>query len=197
MRINVLYKGVLVAATLCVAPAALSAAPRAGQPGADTLQSGKRAFAINASNLLQQVQFDAVSVKDDADQLQSRLLAPYESDGVADGDLLERVRDRVNEMDKLLSQLRENQTAASPWQQKAIDRIAPSVVNLTDTTQAAIISLNDNRGHPYLSNLPSLARDISDRASQIVRATENFERYASARHELRQLEQTLGLKGNS
>ena len=34
MRINLLYKGVLVAATLCVAPAALPASSRASQPGA-------------------------------------------------------------------------------------------------------------------------------------------------------------------
>jgi hypothetical protein len=196
MRINVLYKGVLVAVTLCVAPAALPAAPRAGQPGADRVESGKGAFAINASNLLQEVQIDAFRVRDNAEQLQEQLRIPSQNDWMSDGDLLERVRDRVNEMDKLLSQLRENQAAASPWQQKAIERIAPSVVNLTDTTQAAIVTLNDNHGRVGLSDLPGLARDISDRASQIVRATGDFERYANARHELRQLEQTLELKGS-
>ena len=119
------------------------------------------------------------------------------SDWESDGDLLERVRDRVNEMDKLLSQLRENQAEASPWQQKAIERIAPSVVNLTDTTQAAIVSLNDNQGHPYFSDLAGLASNIYNQASQIARTTGDFEQYANARHEVRQLKQTLGLKGNS
>jgi hypothetical protein len=100
-------------------------------------------------------------------------------------------------MDKLLSQLRENQAEASPWQQKAIERIAPSVVNLTDTTQAAIVSLNDNQGHPYFSDLAGLASNIYNQASQIARTTGDFEQYANARHEVRQLKQTLGLKGNS
>jgi hypothetical protein len=193
MRINLLYKGVLVAATLCVAPAALPAAPKASQPGATGSSEG--AFPITASNLLRQVQDDALSVRDNADRLRERLGDPS-SDWELEGDLLERVRDRVNEMDKLLSQLRENQAEASPWQQKAIERIAPSVVILTDTTDAAIASLNDNLTHPSLSNLPGLTRDIYDRASQIARATREFEQYANARHEVRQLEQTLKLNGN-
>jgi hypothetical protein len=194
MRINLLSKGVLLAATLCVAPAALPASPRASQPGAT--EPSKGAMPINASNLLRQVQMDALSVQDSADQLRLRVGDPS-SDWESEGDLLERVCDRVNEMDKLLSQLRENQAEASPWQQKAIERIAPSVLNLTDTTQAAMVSLNNNQGHPYFSNLPGLTRDIYDRASQIARATGDFERYANARHEVRQLKQTLGLKGNS
>ena len=100
-------------------------------------------------------------------------------------------------MDKLLSQLRENQAEASPWQQEAIERIAPSVPSLTDTTQDAIASLKNNREEIYFSNMVGLARDIYDRASQIVQTTRNFEEYANARHEVEQLRQTLGLKNNS
>jgi len=196
MRINVLYKGVLVAAMLCVAPAALSAAPRAGQPGADTVESGKGAFAINASDLLRQVQIDAISVRNRVDRLQVRLPDSYENGWEFDGDRLERVRDRVNEMDKLLSQLRENESTALPWQQQAIDRIAPTVVNLSDTTQEAIVSLNDNHGRIRFSNLKDLAGDMYNDATRIEQAIGNFEKYADARQEARQLRQTLGLKNN-
>jgi hypothetical protein len=196
MRINFFYKGVLLAATLCVAPAALPASSSASQPGASTAESSKGAFPISASNLLQRLQVDALRVQDSADLLRLRGGEPS-SDWESDGYLLERVRDRVNEMDNLLSQLRGNQAEASPWQQKAIERIAPSVVNLTDTTQAAIVALNNNQGHPYFSNLVGLAGDIYDRASQIARTTGGFEQYANARHEVHQLKQTLGLKGNS
>ena len=171
MRINLLYKSVLLAATLCVAPAALPASPRASQPGTRAMESSKGAMPINASNLLRQVQIDALSVRDNADQLRLRV---FENDWESDGGLLDRVRDRVNEMDKLLSQLRENQAEAPPWQQKEIERIAPSVVNLTDTTQEAIVSLNNNQGRLYFSNLPGLAGDIYSQARQIVRATQTL-----------------------
>ena len=152
---------------------------------------------INASSLLQQVQIDALRVRNDADQLQADLRFPSESDWKADADLMSLVRGRVNEMDKLLFQLRENQAEASPLQQKEIERITPSVLNLTDTAQDAIATLNNNREEIYFPNMAGLTRDVYDRASQIARTTGDFEQYANARHEVRQLKRTLGLKGNS
>jgi hypothetical protein len=140
---------------------------------------------------------DALSVQDNADQLRSRLNAPSQNDWESDADLMQRVRDQVNDMDKLLSQLLENQAGASPWQQREIERITPTLVNLTDTTQDAIVTLNNHQGHPYFSNLPGLAGDIYNQASRIGDVVGNFEKYANARHEVRQLQQTLGLKSNS
>jgi hypothetical protein len=182
MRINFLCKGVLAAATLCVAPAALPAAPRASQPGTGTLKPGKEAFASNASSLLQQVQNDALRVRNNADQLEARLREPFLNDWESDGSLLERMRTRVNAMDKLLLQLRTNRSEALPWQQQAIDRIAPSVVNLSDTTQDAILSLNNNQGHIYASNLGGLADHMYEEAKLIEQAIGNFEKSANAGH---------------
>jgi hypothetical protein len=196
MRINFLYKGVLLAATLCVAPAALPASPRAGQPGPDTAGSGKGAFPVNASNLLQQVQIDAVSVRNNADQLQARLRDSFGNDWEFDSDLLERMRARVNLMDKLLSQLRARQSEALPWQQQAIERIAPSVVNLSDTTQDAIASLDDNKGHIYSSDLGVLTDHMYNEARLIDQVIGDFKKYADASKEAQQLGQTLDLKNN-
>ena len=111
--------------------------------------------------------------------------------------LEKRTRNRVNNMDELLSQLRAHESEARSWLQKAIDCIAPTVVNLTDTTQQAIVSLNNNQGRIAFSNLEGLAGDIYAQAGLIRRAIANFEEYANARHEVRQLKQTLGLKGYS
>jgi hypothetical protein len=182
MRINFLYKGVMVAATLSVAPVALLASPRASQPGARTAGCKEGAFANDASSLLQQVRNDALRVRNNADQLEARLRDPDLNDWESDGELLDRVRDRVNEMDKLLSQLRTNQSEALPWQQQAIERIVPSVVNLTDTTQDAIVTLNNNQAHIYASNLGGLADHMYDEAKQIDHAIGNFEKSADAGH---------------
>ena len=197
MRNNLLIKAVLVAATLGVAPAALPASPRASQPGTRAMESSKGTMPVNVSNLLRQVQIDAFSVQDSADKLRSRLSSPFLNDWESDALLLERVRDRVNEMDKLLSQLRENQAEALPWQQKAIERIALSVADLTNSTQDAIVTLDNHQAQPFLSNLPGLAADIYNQASQISQTERNFEEYVKARQEMRQLQQTLGLKSNS
>lgn len=181
MRINFLYKGVLVAATLCVAPAALPAAPRASQPGARTAGSGQAAFANEASNLLQQIQADALRVGVRADGLQALTREPFLADWREDGGQLTSIRARVNDMDRLLSQLRAKQSQALPWQQQAIDRIAPSLVNLTDTTEDAIVSLNKNQGDIQFSDLEGLAGDMYNQARLIGQAIGNFEKNANAR----------------
>jgi len=197
MRNNCLRKGVLAVAMLCVAPGALPASATASQPGAGTLKSRKGAFALEASNLLQQVESDAIGVGKNADRLRVRLRASFENDAQSDADLLGRAQDRVNEMDKLLSRLRANESEALPWQQRAIERIVPTVVNLTDTTEAAIATLNNNRGRIQFSNLDGFARDMYNQATVIGQAIRNFEKYASAHHEAQRLPQTLGLKSNS
>jgi hypothetical protein len=197
MRVNVLYQGILVAATLCVAPAALPASPRAGKATAGTVESGKGAFPFDASNLLQQVQIDALRVRANADQLQARLRGPFESSWEDNGVLLQRVAARVNNMDKLLSELRVNRSEALPWQQQAIDRIAPSVVNLTDMTEDAIVRLNSNPEHVYFSDLEGLAGDMYNEGKFIAQVIGNFEKYADASHEAQQLRQSLQLENNS
>jgi hypothetical protein len=184
MRINLLYKVVLAAEALCVAPAALPAFPSAGHPGT---KPSDGAFPISASNLLQQVQNDAISVRNNADQLQALTDESFETGWGIDGDLLIRMRARVNEMDKLLTQLRANKAEALPWQQEAIERIAPSVVNLTDTTESAITTLNRDKGHIFMSDLGVLADHMYDEAKLIDQEIGNFEKYANARQKAQQL----------
>jgi hypothetical protein len=197
MRINFLYKGILVAATLCVAPAALPASAGASQPGVPTAGSRKGAFADHASDLLQQIQADALRVKDDADLLRALTREPFFVDWQADSGQLISILARVNDMDKMLSQLRANQSGVLPWQQKAIDGIRPTVVNLTNTAQAAIVSLNENQGQIYYSDVRGLAGDMYNQARLIGHVIEDFEKYANARHEAPQPKQTQGLKNNS
>jgi hypothetical protein len=152
---------------------------------------------LKSTNLLRQVQSDALSVRNNADQLQARLREGFWSDWQSYANLLERMRTRVNAMDKLLFQLRTNESTALPWQRQAIERIAPTIVNLSDTTEGAIVSLNNNKEHVYMSNLPGLAGDMYDQAMRIDQAIADFQKYANARHEAQQLRQTLGLKNNS
>jgi hypothetical protein len=85
-------------------------------------------------------------------------------------------------MDKLLLQLRTNHSEALPWQQQAIERIAPSVVNLTDTTEDAMATLKNNQGHIYASNLGGLADHMYEEAKLIDQAIGNFEKGANAGH---------------
>lgn len=197
MQINSLCKGVLTAAALCMLPAVLAASPKANRTGVNAAQPGTGAFANDASSLLQEVRVDALRVKDRADRLEALVGEPFLTDWQIDGDQLEQMRARVNNMDNVLFQLRTHESNAKPWQQKAIDRIAPTVVNLTNTTQAAIVSLNNNQGRIAFSNLEGLARDMYNQASLISKTIGDFEEYANARQEVRKLKQTLKVDANS
>ncbi len=167
---NSLCRGVLVAAMLWVVPALLPPALSAS-PGVPS--SGE------TSNLLQQLESDALTVKNVADRLQSLTRDPFVTDWQDDGDQLISIRSQVNDMDKLLAELRTNQSADLPWQQKAIQSITPTVVNLTDTTQAAVVSLNQNQGEVYQSNLYGLSQDLYDQANLITKTIRNVEKSAA------------------
>lgn len=192
MRINFLYKGILVAATLCVAPAAFPASPNGNPPRVRSVASGNGTYASDASNLLQQVQADALRAEYYADELRTITREPFVTEWHEHCSELRRIRTHVNDMDKLLSQLRANESEALPWQQKAIEGIAPAAVNLTDTTQTAIVSLNGNmeQAEIYYSNMHGLARDMSNQATLIRHAIGSFEKSADARREPQQHKQT-------
>jgi hypothetical protein len=196
MRINFLYKGILVASALCLAPAALPASPKANQPG-PLASVNEGAFPGDTELLLQGIQTNALNVKNNADQLRALLRDGPLNDWRIDGDLLESARDDVNEMNKLFFQLRADDGKSSPWQQKVIDRIASTAVNLADTTEQAVVTLNHNQSYVYTTDLGGLANDMYNQAGLIEQVVGNLQKYADARHEVWQLKQTLGLKSNS
>ncbi len=197
MRMKFVCKAVLVAAAFCVAPAAMLASPKTGQSRVGTVAFDKGASPNDTSLSLQQIQRDALSVKDSADQLQARLRAPFLNDWESDAEILDNVRADVNEMSTLLFRLRANKAEASPREQTVIGRIAPTTMELASTTQDAIVTLDNNQGRVYATDLEGLASDIYKQANLIGETVGNFEKYANARHEVEQLKQTLGLKSSS
>lgn len=196
MRMNFARKGALVAAALCLAPGALLASPKASQLGPQAAVN-QGASPNDTGLLLLRIQTDALEVENNADQLQSVLRAPFLNDWQMDAEYLEDAGADVNEMNKLFFRLRADERTASPWQQRAIDRIASTAVNLADTTQAAVDTLHNNQSHVYATDLDALAQDMFKQASLIEQAAGNLQKYAGARHEVRQLKQALGLKSSS
>jgi len=196
MQVNSLYKGVLVAVTLCVAPAALPASSKAASPDSRTVAVGPAA-SPDISSHLEQMRIDAVSIENEADQLQMlmRQVAMYPQQG--DAPLLSNVREDVNQMNRVLFYLREHQAEASPLQQRIIQRVAAPAVELAGTTDLAIETLNNNETHLYTSDLPGLADAMFKEASRVDQTVGDLDKYINARHEEQELRQTLGLKNNS
>ncbi len=196
MRSNLGYKGVLLTAALCLAPASLLALPKANQPAAlGVVNKGAAPGATGV--LLQQIQANAFKVEKNAEQLETLLNEPFLSDWQADGGYLDRIRAHVNELNKLAFQLRSGEARDSALQKNVIERIEPTAVDLADTTQDAIVTLNHNQGRVFATNLEGLASDICTQATAIRRTVTEYEKYSGARQELQQFNRTLGLKSRS
>lgn len=193
MRIDMLRKVIGVVAGVCLGPALLMASPRPTLTG--TPFKGKNLQ--ETSYLLKRVEGEAFKVQKDAGELQAYVTQPDLYDWQLDGSLLNRIRSRVNAMDADLYKLRKMQGKVSAVQQKAINRVAPTVVDLSDTTSLAIASFNRNRYHIFTSHLKEYASDLHDQAGLIGNSVEDFQHYARTRRELRHLRRELQMKAVS
>jgi hypothetical protein len=199
MRLTFWLKGFCGVASLLVMAALPMAATEQCQTGPPTPASYTRNFPKEASALLQQMGTQAIQVRDLADQLQT-----FNRDGALiswemDADVLTQAQAQVNAMDEELCRLRLIRRVTLPWQQKAIDRVAPKMIELTDYVEDALQNLNEK--HNTVNTLDrSFAQDADfmyRRADTIARSIGNFEEYAAARTEIQQLSPKLGMHAGS
>jgi TolA-binding protein len=190
MRKEYLRSAVLIAATLIVAPAAMWASPKAG---GSVTPSGEP---NDVSLLLEKMRSDAYNVKNQADQLEALLRNGPLNSWQTDATLLTDMADGVNEMNHTLARLRSEESEASPLQQKIIDRVTLSSIELAGTTQAAITTLNDTKSYVYMSSLSALADQMYNEANRVNQTVGNLDKYLRARQEASQFSQKLQLNNN-
>ena len=195
MRFNLLGKSALVVSMLCIGSVALLAAPKADQREAAT--DGQRA---DTQLLFDQVQTQAANVENESDQLLALMRDPATTSDLAwegEAGIFARVRIRVNKLNELVSQLRNEQAEVPPIQRKVIAEIAMPSVELADTTRDAIATLNNNEDHLFSTDLGSLTNDIFQEAKRVDESVLDFNKYAEVNREARQLKQALGLTKTS
>lgn len=148
------------------------------------------------STLLQEMKTKAIQVRDLADQLEALkrdgTLMPWQ----ADAGVLTRAKAQVNAMDEMFYRLQVMRPEALPWQQRAINRVASKVIELTDYVQDAIQNLNHNHLTVHILD-NSYTQDVDciyQRANTIAHSIDQFEEYAAARNEIQQLSPKLGMK---
>jgi hypothetical protein len=195
VKSNSLRKAFYSITVMLAVPAILAAAPaKASTASSDSLRSPAP---MEASDLLVQMRTDAMRVRDLAYQWETYNRDPFLIDWRLHGHLLDRMRDRVNAMDETFIELQEIRQDARPWQQKVIGRIAPKVVELSDSTQWAINYLTDHRTYLFNPAYTAQATYMSHQANRIVRTVANYEKVASAERTLRRLSPELGLQSKT
>lgn len=169
--------------------AALAASSEMCPAGPLTAASYTWNFPKEASELLAQMKAQAMQVRGLADTLQSLDQEADENFWQYDSTLLDQTRTHVNDMDRMLCRLQSIRRVTNPWERKAIADIAPSVIELSDSTRDTV---NYLRGHEDALMFPAFtdqAEVLYDKSNRIVNLVNRFQDYASERAEAHKFNQ--------
>ena len=95
------------------------------------------------SELLMQAKDHATQLTRDADEMQA--FAKKRMTAQSHAVKINTIRDHTNNLGKVLQQLSEKRSSASPWQQTAIDRITPFASELASNIEVTIDHINNNQ----------------------------------------------------
>jgi len=152
-------------------------------------------FPKEASELLRETRSLAVKLHRDADTLDS-LSRSNQASWENHAHYLNLVKEHINSIGKLLARLQDVQHVASPWQQRAIDRIYPLALELANRTEAAIGHLNENRGRLFDSDYQNHLATIADRAGELKASVADFLEFGQTQEKLGRLQEKLEATGS-
>jgi hypothetical protein len=161
--------------------------------GLVAFSTGARAAAVadsdQVSKILSDVKMEAFQLREDADQLESfsRSSASWQSHA----DAIEKIRQNVNAMGRLLARLQEKRNGAAPWEQTAIDRMSPMAKELATNTTAAIEHIRKN---PERLNAPAYQdylEAVVDSAHNLAAMIGSFVDYGKTQQRLERLSTRL------
>ena len=141
-------------------------------------------------------QFDAAKTEAselarDADDMTA--LVRNDTNWQSHADILNRIANHVNNIGKILEKLQSERDEASPWQQQAIDRMAPLLKDIAANTTAAIEHLNKNQIRPVSGDYKDYLEQNADTAHELADMISAFDKYGRTRAKLEELQDKLEL----
>ena len=112
------------------------------------------------------------------------------------GDQLTRIKEHINSMGEDVHRLQDLRPAAVPWQQQAIDRIIPLMVEMASLTQSAIEHLSANPQKLHAPEYIQYLKDKAEVSTELSGLISDFVKYDRAKAKLAELEKSLGLAGS-
>jgi len=132
---------------------------------------------------------EAFELARDADDMTSLLRNDVSWQSHAD--MLNRIKDHVNNMGKILEKLQSERDEASPWQQQAIDRMAPLLREIANNTTAAIEHLNQNQLRPVSGDYKDYLQENAETSHSLADMISSFEKYGRTRSKLEELQDKI------
>jgi Na+/phosphate symporter len=136
---------------------------------------------------------EAAELARDADEAES--LIRSEANWQAHAEALERVKDHVNNMGRIIDRLTQARTSGSELQEEAVDRILPLAKQLAENTTAAINYLNQNKARPLVAPYTEYLQDNADTAHELASTVSDLLEYEKSMTKIAQLRNKLELSG--
>jgi NTP pyrophosphatase (non-canonical NTP hydrolase) len=160
-------------------------------PSAGSVQ--RKPPSAEVSKQLDLAKQEAYELARDADEMTS--LINSDASWQSHADVLNRIRDHVNNMGSIVEKLQNERDEASPWQQQAIDRMVPLLKEIASNTTAAIEHLNQNHLRPVSQDYKDYLQQNADTAHELADMISSFERYDRTRTKLEKLQDKIEATG--
>jgi hypothetical protein len=143
------------------------------------------------TQLLGEARDEAAELAKDSDEMESLIRndVSWETHAV----MLDRIKDRVNNMARVVAKLTETRTSGSELQEQAVDRILPLLKDLAINTTAAINYLNQNKSRPLTDPYNQYLLDNADTAHQLSSTVSSLFEYEKSMTKVEKLKNKLGL----
>lgn len=147
------------------------------------------------SKILSDAKMQAFQLKEDAEQLEtfSRATGSWASHVEA----INKIKENVNAMGRLLAKLQENRNNAALWQRTAIDRVTPIAKELAANTTTAIEHLNKTPERLTTPTYQNYLEAIADSASNLASTIAEFVDYGKTKQRLDRLVRVLEIPSGS
>ena len=147
--------------------------------------------ASEAACLLTTMKDQALQVRTLSDSLQGLDHQGFNNFWQYDIPILSRAKKDVNNMDQTLYRLRSIQSMCTPVERRDISLLAPSVLELSDSTQATIAYFDQHKLALVLPAYRDDARVMYAKANRVVNLVDDYQDYVLERGRLRELRSDL------
>jgi hypothetical protein len=167
-------------------PVGMLLATETSQPPAVTSSTANWYDVQQASNLLNQMQTQAMHVSRKAATLQvDEIQLNWQDQGA----MLESAKHGINTIGNDLVRLDQMRSKLEPWQQSLINKITPALHEMVYQTDAAIHGLNAHQNRTYLAmtHYPAYVGRIYKNADQMANTIGTVKQYAQAEEKMAEL----------
>lgn len=143
-----------------------------------------------AAGLFEQIQSNALSIRDHAARVRSFARYPMEHSWRVDALNLDQMKTETNQIADFLANLKTLRDDAMPRQRQAFTRILPEATQMSDEIGQAIQLVNQNKEQVWTTDYSQTLDKIYNHADKIAQAVELSESMA----EVRQIKKELAQK---